>query len=84
MTKGTRGVTIVVHADGDLESKQYRFPRWAVIAGKWGAGVIAVLVVLFFAFAGPISRSSPGTRDSSVRCPACVSKTAACSSSPPR
>src|SRR6266478_2124620 len=58
MTKGTRGVTIVLHADGDLESKQYRFPRWAVIAGKWGAGVIAVLVVLFFAFAGPISRNA--------------------------
>jgi len=58
MTRGTRGVTIVVHADGDLESKQYRFPRWAVIAGKWGAGVIAVLVVLFFAFAGPISRNA--------------------------
>src|SRR5207249_2229141 len=54
----TRGVTIVVHADGDLESKQYRFPRWAVMAGKWGAGAIAVLVVLFFAFAGPISRNA--------------------------
>ena len=38
MTRGTRGVTIVVHGDGDLESKQYRFPRWAVMAGKWGAG----------------------------------------------
>ena len=54
----TRGVTIVVHADGDLESKQYRFPRWAVMAGKWGAGAIAVLVVLFFAFAGPITRNA--------------------------
>jgi len=54
----TRGVTIVVHADGDLESKQYRLPRWAVMAGKWGAGAIAVLVVLFFAFAGPISRNA--------------------------
>ena len=58
MTRGTRGVTIVVHADGDLESKQYRFPRWAVMAGKWGAGAIAVLVVLFFAFAGPITRNA--------------------------
>src|SRR5882762_10982325 len=57
-TKGTRGVTIVLHADGDLESKQYRFPRWAVIAGKWGAGAIAVLVVLFFALAGPITRNA--------------------------
>jgi murein DD-endopeptidase MepM/ murein hydrolase activator NlpD len=52
----TRGVTIVIHADGDLESKQYRLPAWAVVAGKWGAGVVAVLVVLFFAFAGPITR----------------------------
>ena len=58
MTRGTRGVTLVVHADGDLESKQYRFPRWAVMAGKWGAMAIAVLVVLFFAFAGPIMRNA--------------------------
>jgi murein DD-endopeptidase MepM/ murein hydrolase activator NlpD len=54
----TRGVTIVVHADGDLESRQYRLPRWAVVAGKWGAVTIAVLIVLFFAFAGPITRSA--------------------------
>jgi murein DD-endopeptidase MepM/ murein hydrolase activator NlpD len=58
MTRGTRGVTIVVHADGDLESKQYRIPRWALAAGKWGAGAIAVSVVLFFAFAGPITRNA--------------------------
>ena len=58
MKRGTRGVTVVVHADGDLESKQYRFPRWIVLAGKWGAGAIAVLVVLFFAFAGPITRNA--------------------------
>jgi murein DD-endopeptidase MepM/ murein hydrolase activator NlpD len=58
MIEGTRGVTIVVHADGDLESKQYRFPRWAVMAGKWGAGAVAVLVVLFFALAGPITRNA--------------------------
>ncbi|MEX2156548.1 MAG: peptidoglycan DD-metalloendopeptidase family protein [Gemmatimonadales bacterium] len=53
-----RGVTIVVHSDGDLDSKQYRLPRWAVLAGKWGAMAIAVLIVLFFAFAGPITRSA--------------------------
>lgn len=60
MTKqrGTRGVTIVVHADGDLESKQYRIPRWALLAGKWGAGAIAVSVVGFLAFAGPIMRNN--------------------------
>lgn len=54
----TRGVTIVVHTDGDLDSKQYRVPRWAVQAGKWGAMGVAVLVVLFFAFAGPLTRNA--------------------------
>jgi murein DD-endopeptidase MepM/ murein hydrolase activator NlpD len=54
----TRGVTIVIHADGDLESKQYRIPRWGLLAGKWGAGAVAVSVVGFFAFAGPISRNA--------------------------
>lgn len=58
MTRGTRGVTIVVHADGDLASRQYRLPRWAVLGGKWGAIAVAILIVLFFAFAGPISRSA--------------------------
>lgn len=58
MTRATRAVTIVVHADGDVESKQYRIPRWALIGGKWGAGTIAVSVVLFFAFAGPIFRNA--------------------------
>jgi len=54
----TRGVTIVVHADGDLESRQYRISRLALPAGKWAAMGVAVLVVLFFAFAGPITRSA--------------------------
>src|SRR2546427_9727222 len=54
----TRGVTIVVHADGDLESRQYRISRLALAAGKWAAMGVAVLVVLFFAFAGPITRSA--------------------------
>src|SRR3989454_11254530 len=53
-----RGVTIVVHTDGDLDSRQYRVPVWAFEAGKWGALVVALLVVLFFAFAGPISRAA--------------------------
>ncbi len=53
-----RGVTIVVHTDGDLASRQYRLPLWVFEAGKWGALVIALLVVLFFAFAGPISRAA--------------------------
>ena len=53
-----RRVTIVLHTDGELASRQYRVPVWAFEAGKWGALVIALLVVLFFAFAGPISRTA--------------------------
>src|SRR2546430_6669994 len=53
-----RGVTIVIHTDGDLDSRQYRVPVWAFEAGKWGALVVALLVVLFFAFAGPIGRAA--------------------------
>lgn len=53
-----KGVTIVVHTDGELESHQYRVPLWAFEMGKWTAGGIAVLVVLFFLFAGPITRNA--------------------------
>jgi len=56
-----RGVTIVVHSDGDLHSRQYRMPLWAFAVGKWAAAVVAVLVVLFFAFAGPIGRAAGST-----------------------
>jgi murein DD-endopeptidase MepM/ murein hydrolase activator NlpD len=53
-----RRVTIVIHADGDLASRQYRVPVWVVEAGKWGALAVGLLIVLFFAFAGPISRAA--------------------------
>ncbi|MGH7568006.1 MAG: hypothetical protein ACREL9_03400, partial [Gemmatimonadales bacterium] len=53
-----RSVTIVVHVDGELTTRRYRLPVWALEAGKWGALGIAILVVLFFAFAGPISRKA--------------------------
>lgn len=53
-----RGVTIVVHPDGDIDSKQYRLPMWVFSVAKWGALVVALLVVLFFAFAGPVSRAA--------------------------
>ncbi|HYT04636.1 MAG TPA: M23 family metallopeptidase [Gemmatimonadales bacterium] len=58
MKRKDRRVTIVVHSDGELDSRQYRVPLWAFEAGKWGALVIGLLVVLFFAFAGPISRAA--------------------------
>ncbi len=53
-----RSVTVVVHADGDLNTRQYRLPGWALEAGKWTALVLALLVVLFFTFAGPITRAA--------------------------
>src|SRR2546428_8813399 len=53
-----RAVPIVVPTGGELDSREYRVPLWAFAAGKWGALVIALLVVLFFAFAGPISRAA--------------------------
>jgi murein DD-endopeptidase MepM/ murein hydrolase activator NlpD len=56
--RSDRRVTIVVHTDGDLASRQYRVPVWALEAGKWSALVVGLLVVLFFTFAGPISRAA--------------------------
>jgi len=58
MNAKPRGVTIVVHKDGDLASKQYRLPMWAFAAARWGALAISLMVVLFFAFAGPICRAA--------------------------
>jgi len=59
MTRGKqRGVTIVVQVDGDLNTRQFRLPLWAFTAGKWGAVFVVVLVALFFAFAGPLTRSA--------------------------
>jgi len=51
-------VTIVVHVDDDLNSQQYRVPLWVFEAGKWGAVAVTLLVVLFFSFAGPITRAA--------------------------
>ena len=53
-----RHVTLVVHVDGDLASHQYRLPLWAFEAGRWGAVVLVLLVVLFFAFAEPLAHAA--------------------------
>jgi len=53
-----RGVTIVVHIDGDTTSRKYHLPLWSFEAGKWGAVTVAVLVVLFFAFAEPLTHAA--------------------------
>jgi murein DD-endopeptidase MepM/ murein hydrolase activator NlpD len=53
-----RGVTIVVHVDGDLNTRRYRLPVWMFEAGKWTALVVGLLIVGFFAFAGPIIKNA--------------------------
>ena len=58
MSPRGRGVTIVVHTDGDIGSRQYRLPLLLFQVGKWAAIAVAVMVVLFFAFAGPIARNA--------------------------
>ena len=65
-----RGVTIVVQVDGDLNTRQFRLPLWAFTVGKWAAVLVVILVALFFAFAGPITRSAtrvPGLEREIVR-----------------
>lgn len=54
----SRGVTIVVHVDGDPNTRKYHLPLWAFDAGKWAAVTLAVLVVLFFAFAEPLTHAA--------------------------
>lgn len=51
-------VTIVVHVDGDLTTRRYRLPLQLFRAGKGAALVLAVLIVGFLAFAGPITRNA--------------------------
>lgn len=53
-----RSVTIVVHTDGELRSHTYRLPLWAMRAAKAVALVVIALALLFFAFAGPITRAA--------------------------
>jgi len=53
-----RNVTIVVHTDGDLNSRQYKVPLRLVQVGKGAAIAFAIFVVGFLAFAGPIERKA--------------------------
>ena len=66
----SRGVTIVVHIDGDTNSKKYHLPLLTFAVGKWGALTVALLVVLFFAFAGPLGTAAarvPGLENEVAR-----------------
>ena len=54
----SRRVTIVVHIDGDTGSRKYHLPLWSFEAGKLGAVTVLLLVVLFFAFAEPLTHAA--------------------------
>lgn len=53
-----RGVTIVVHRDGDLNSRQYRVAWWVLEAGRWGAPILAVLILFFVARGSWLSKEA--------------------------
>jgi murein DD-endopeptidase MepM/ murein hydrolase activator NlpD len=53
-----RDVTIVVHRDGDLASRQYRLRWWVLEAGRWGAPVLAVLILFFVARGSWLTKES--------------------------
>src|SRR5205807_8292476 len=43
-----KSVTIVVHTDGDPQSRQYRVPLWAFELGEWTARAMSGVVVPVF------------------------------------
>ena len=53
-----RNVTIVIHVDGELKRRQYQVPLKWFRAGQGALIVLGLLVLLFFAFAVPITRNA--------------------------
>jgi murein DD-endopeptidase MepM/ murein hydrolase activator NlpD len=53
-----RHVTVVIHTDGDLNSRQYRISLRLLQVGQGAAIAVAIIAVGFLAFAGPIMRNA--------------------------
>ncbi len=53
-----RLVTLMIHRDGDVESRTYRMPLWLVRTGLITGSVVAVLVVLGAVLYTPIARTA--------------------------
>lgn len=58
MKKKVRNVTIVVHVDGELKRRQYQVPLHLFRLGQGAAIVLGLLLLLFLAFAVPITRNA--------------------------
>ena len=60
-----RGVTIMIHRDGALESRQIRLPLWGARLAVGAAVAVAALIMLAAALYAPIARTAasvPGMR----------------------
>ena len=70
MSKPRRTVTVVVHRDGDIDSRTFKFPVWLFEALKIGSGVFVVLVVIGAILYAPVARTAarvPGMSDEIAR-----------------
>ena len=66
MTKPRRTVTLVVHRDGDLDSRVFKFPVWAFETIKIGGAIFFGLVFIGAILYAPIARTAarvPGMSD---------------------
>jgi murein DD-endopeptidase MepM/ murein hydrolase activator NlpD len=57
----SRGVTVMVHRDGSLQSREFRVPLWLVRAVALTAGVIVILALVVLATYGPILAAAART-----------------------
>lgn len=65
-----RGVTVVVHRDGDPHTRQFRLPIWVAQGLVAGAALLVVLMAVGAVLYAPIVRSAasvPGLRDRVAR-----------------
>jgi murein DD-endopeptidase MepM/ murein hydrolase activator NlpD len=65
-----RGVTLVVHRDGDPHSRQVHLPLWAARLILFGGGAVALAIILGVVLYAPIIRTAaavPGLRDRIAR-----------------
>ena len=58
MTRPDRGVTIVVHRDGELTSRSVRFSQRALVAGAVAATLVLLGLAAILFFYGPIVRAA--------------------------